>query len=1163
MFNGGAYEGVLILFSLPLLLLGGDYYGGDGIVEIKKGEWLSGDKINLNVNDSLYYIVSNIGGIKIPQVLGAVPKPMDGNNPGIWAVTFINPTENSLTITQVDISQTNGHNLFSIVNGIKPATGWSLPAQSNVRWTGSITVPSHSAFDFICNIRGTGTSYSNDPIRLGVTTSAGVYTNDTFTTTSGNLLPCVNTCFITNGITFYVSGIYSNEDNQYVLRFSESSNLTPIDSGTGLTIKIPPQFSNITAGVNPDFLTPEIDYDSLTGWTISTSLIRPLQNDSAFFHFSGISPVVGGISLYPIDVLFGQSHTQGAVQVFPPPASGDSGGIDTVSLFVMCPNPMDKNTWGNWGSVLVNPTEDAILVTQFTAQAQSGNIFNNVQGIRPSTGWVKVNQNLIRWSGNLVLPPYSAIEFLWNIKGNKKNANDIPITFTAITNLGNYTATSSTTERNAAVPYANLYYLSSGSITQLLSGISSGGNATFTVRVSETGNFNLASGTTLEIHIPPKWSNVSAPASQPGFNPPTITGDSATGWVITTTTNVVLKRTYRDFQFSAKAPNVAVSSFYCFLTRLINTTTNPNINSICEVIIGIANPSSGLVIDHFSPSFIEPGYSISTIDIDLISRASISELGFLSIYNFSNGQWENLTQGIIDTTETPLFASIQSNIQRYLNSANQILIRSATGDYKIHSLSEDFLHYRTKSFYVSGVDLAPSLVNRGQDSVVMLKLDFISYLGSYGIDTIKIYLGGSGVDGDISAVRLFDDLNHNGYIDPGEPQVGTTQVFSGGTAVFSGNPLFTFSDVEPKAILVVYTISLTAGLGNFVSVEIMNSNDILTSEHLPVPGIYPISSTEAMITQDAPIIHWAYARPDSIMPNGMEVTKISAKVSDPQGLGDIQRVKVDCQPIGGDSVVLMYDDGTHGDSIPFDSIFTRDSVTVVVGIPPGDYYLEIEAMDLANVCARELLHIFIKDIQPPEFNTYVLYDTSFTGPFILRSEITDYSGVAKDSLYYRVNQGIFTEVSKDSVSGGIYYYKIPQQNILDTIYYYLAALDAFNNRGTDPANVPDSLYHFVILPIGISLSPVITPERTYLRISPNPSHGKVKIRFGSNKRDDIRIRVFDVTGRLVRQWDGIQGMESIAWDCTDGVGKRLSSGVYFLVFEGTDCYWLEKLVILR
>ncbi len=1157
---------LFIIFALPLFLFSGDYYGGDGIVEIKRGEWVSGNKINLNLNDSLYFTVSNIGGLGTPQVFGAVPEPMDGNAPGLWAVIFTNPTENSITITQVDIIQPNLHPLFGGVSGIKPTTGWSMPAQNNVRWTGSIIVPPHSGFDFISFITGTGNSYLNDSIVLRVTTNSGTYTNNSFTTSSDNLLPCANISFIANGTTFYISGRYSNENNQYLLKLFESSNSAPIDSGTNLLVTIPPFFKNVTTGVNPDFLNPQITYDSTMGWTITTSLLRQLQNDSAIFNFSAVSPTVGGYSLYPFDVNFGQARAQGIVQVLPPPATGDSGQIDTISLFVICPDPMDKNTWGIWGGVLVNPTSNTILVNQFNIQAQAGNIFNGVQGVKPAAGWLKVNQNLIRWSGNIILGPYSATEFICKIKGNRKNATNILITFTASTNQGNYTATDSTTERNAAIPYANLYYLSGGAPAGYLPGISSGDNVTFTVRVAETGNFNLASGTTLEIHIPPKWSNVSALPNQSGFTPPTIIGDSTTGWTITTTTNVVLKKSFRDFQFSARAPSVAVNAHYLFPTYLINTTTNPNISSVCEAVVGVQNPSNGIIVDHTSPVFLEPNYSISGIDINLVSRASTPELGFLSIYNFNNSQFENLSLGMIDTVETSFFGSITSNIYKYLNSSNQILVRNVTTDSKTHSIGEDFLYYRISSFYVAGIDLAPSVVNRGQDSVVMMKLNFISGLGSYGIDTLRIYLSGTGVDGDISAVKLFDDLDYDGFLDPGEPQVGLTQVFNLGIATFAGTPLFTFSDVLPKSILIVYTIDALAGLGDYVGVDIMSANDILTSTHLPVPGIYPISSTQALITQGAPVIHWAYAEPESIAPDSMEITTVLAKVTDPQGPGDIQRVKIDCQPIGGDTVVLMYDDGTHGDSLPLDSIFTRDSIIVDSGVLPGSYYLEVEAMDLADTCTRTLLHLYVKDIYPPQFNTQTITDTAFCGPFVIKSEITDFSGIFTDSLYYKVNQGLFNAVSKDSISGGIYYYTIPEQSVWDTIYYYLSATDNQNNRGTDPVNAPNSLFSFVILPTAITEMKA-QKEKFNIRIYPNPTRNRVNIQLtGLTNAKRIILKIYDVTGRLVKDFPRLTlniERSTVLWDGSDDSGRRLPAGVYFMRLEAGDYKKVEKAVLLR
>lgn len=1161
----------IVLGIIPLLLFSGDYFGGDGVVEITRGEWISGDKINLNQNDSLYFTISNIGGIKTPQVFGAVPKPMNGNSQSTWAVIFTNPTSNAITINQVDIIQPNLHFIFNSVSGINPVSGWVLPSQSNVRWSGSIVVPPNSAFDFICNITGTGAPYINDSIRLRITTNAGIFENNTFSTSSGNLLPSTNIAFIKNGITFYFGGLYSNENHQYLLKLYESSNNAPIDSGTNLLVTIPPSFKNVMTGINPDFLNPSIMYDSVTGWSVSTSLLRPLQNDSALFNFSAVSPIIGGKSLYSIGVNFGQSRAQGVVQVLPPPAIGDSGQIQNTSLYIICPDPMDRNTYGVWGGVLVNPTENPIHVTQFNIQSQPGsNLFNNVIGEKPATGWSRVNFNTIRWTGNIMLYPHGALTFICRIKGNNRNASNIPVTFTCETSQGNYTRTDSTNQLRTGIPYANLYYLVGGSASGLIAGIQSGGLTNFVVRVAETSRRTIPSGTTLRINIPPKWSSVTASVNQPGFGPATIIGDSINGWTITTSTNVNISNSYRDFQFSARAPSVAIDAYYSFPTFLINNSTTPNINSICEAVVGVQNPSTGIIVDHISPSFLEPSYSISAIDINLVSRASIPELGFLSIYNFNLSQWENLSQGTIDTNETFISNSITSNVNNYLSATNKIIVRSATIHSNIHSISEDFLFYRTSSFYVVGIDRAPSLVNRGQDSVVMMRLDFISGLGTYGIDTIRIYLSGTGTVTDVSGVRLFDDLNRNGFLDPGELQVGTTQVFNAnGIATFAGSPLFTFSDASPKSILLVYTISNLAVIGNYVGVDILNSNDILTSNHLPVPGIYPISSTQARITQDAPVIHWAYASPESIAPNMIEMTRVFAKVSDPQGLGDIQWVRVDCQEIGGDSSLLMYDDGTHGDSIAQDSIYTRDSIQVAIGTLPGNYYLPVTAMDLADTTTRTLVYLFVKDIQPPQFNTQPLNDTSFIGPHIVKSGIIDFSGIFTDSLYHRRNSGPYNAVTHDSISGGIYYFQIPAGVANDTFYYYLSAIDNRGNRGTDPVNAPDSVYRFVILP-GPGINEYSVQSR-YLdfRVYPIPAKGNVNIVF--NIRDvnekNLSLKIYDVTGRLVKYLP--LPPNYVKWTGTDDFGRKLPGGIYFIVLSikdnntGNEQRNVRKIIFIR
>jgi arabinogalactan endo-1,4-beta-galactosidase len=69
---------------------------------------------------------------------------------------------------------------------------------------------------------------------------------------------------------------------------------------------------------------------------------------------------------------------------------------------------------------------------------------------------------------------------------------------------------------------------------------------------------------------------------------------------------------------------------------------------------------------------------------------------------------------------------------------------------------------------------------------------------------------------------------------------------------------------------------------------------------------------------------------------------------------------------------------------------------------------------------------------------------------------------------------------------------------------------------------------------------------------PNPFHDSVRVRFPAARGGSGRVRVEDVTGRLVRELEGMPsvpgGME-VRWDGRDGAGRRLPDGVYCVRLE--------------
>ena len=93
---------------------------------------------------------------------------------------------------------------------------------------------------------------------------------------------------------------------------------------------------------------------------------------------------------------------------------------------------------------------------------------------------------------------------------------------------------------------------------------------------------------------------------------------------------------------------------------------------------------------------------------------------------------------------------------------------------------------------------------------------------------------------------------------------------------------------------------------------------------------------------------------------------------------------------------------------------------------------------------------------------------------------------------------------------------------------------------------------------------------------PNPFNPVTVIRFdvpgevsgadGPSRRSKVSLRVYDVSGRLVRVLvDGLMepGPAEAVWEGTDGAGRALSSGIYFLSMRVGEWRTTRKMVLLR
>jgi hypothetical protein len=96
--------------------------------------------------------------------------------------------------------------------------------------------------------------------------------------------------------------------------------------------------------------------------------------------------------------------------------------------------------------------------------------------------------------------------------------------------------------------------------------------------------------------------------------------------------------------------------------------------------------------------------------------------------------------------------------------------------------------------------------------------------------------------------------------------------------------------------------------------------------------------------------------------------------------------------------------------------------------------------------------------------------------------------------------------------------------------------------------------------------PVITVTKLHQNF-PNPFNPATTVRFDVSARSAVRLKIFDVNGRLIRTLiDGAEygnGRWDKEWDGRNDGGKTVQSGIYICVFEAGGQRMSSKLVLLR
>ena len=233
------------------------------------------------------------------------------------------------------------------------------------------------------------------------------------------------------------------------------------------------------------------------------------------------------------------------------------------------------------------------------------------------------------------------------------------------------------------------------------------------------------------------------------------------------------------------------------------------------------------------------------------------------------------------------------------------------------------------------------------------------------------------------------------------------------------------------------------------------------------------------------------------------------------------------------------------------------------------------------------------DLCCPDFtNTTIWSDTSFTGPYMVSSTITDSTGIGADSLYYNINGGQFAGVGHDSTNGDVYYFTIPAVAQSCTLGYFLWAEDSFSVANsvdiwnTDPICAPESTYYIFKVTTGIE--ELTQPPCLIQKIEclPNPFSKLINIKWQIKdiemqdvrcRTQDFTLKIYDVSGRIVKSFNltspaslreagracFLLPASAVSWDGTDNRGRKLASAVYFVELKIGEEKLVRPVLLIR
>jgi serine protease AprX len=225
-------------------------------------------------------------------------------------------------------------------------------------------------------------------------------------------------------------------------------------------------------------------------------------------------------------------------------------------------------------------------------------------------------------------------------------------------------------------------------------------------------------------------------------------------------------------------------------------------------------------------------------------------------------------------------------------------------------------------------------------------------------------------------------------------------------------------------------------------------------------------------------------------------------------------------------------------------------------------------------------------LSPTILHTQPFANTTNTGIITLKTRIYD-NGIIRTwsneapRIYYRksTNNGVnwtsYTSANFTSTTTrDTFYFQIPGSSIGTKVEYYFAAQDIAlpgprcttlpaGGSGVNPpgSTAPGTRFTFNVTTSISVISSIVPDEYKLFNNYPNPFNPITMIKFDLVKTSDVKLKVYDITGRLITTL--VNQRLSAGEYKVDFSGIELSSGVYIYRIEAGDFKDTKKMLLIK